>query len=172
VFSARTKTALTPVLSRRNGRGWKSGSFGRLRRLGTSFVAFAALSLFAPRLSAQDGRPDYRKPDQRPHHDDARLRSLGIVATQSKRLKLYTDGPIDRVQSVGPAADALYDALTEYFGPLPPARDRSEFAVTGYLMADKQKFRDAGLLPESLPPFLNGRHRDLEFWVNEQETDY
>ncbi|HEV8071729.1 MAG TPA: hypothetical protein VGP76_28695 [Planctomycetaceae bacterium] len=172
VFFVGAKTTLTPALSHRNGRGWKSGSSVRLCKLRIPFVAFAALSLFAPGLSAQDGHPDYRKPDQRPHHDDARLSSLGIVATQSKRLKLYTDGPIDRVQSVGPAADALYEALVEYFGPLPPARDGSEFSVTGYLMADKQKFRDAGLLPESLPPFLNGRHRDLEFWVNEQETDY
>jgi hypothetical protein len=27
-------------------------------------------------------------------------------------------------------------------------------------------------LPEDLPPFLNGRHQEQEFWVNEQETDY
>jgi hypothetical protein len=108
----------------------------------------------------------------RPQHDDARLRTYGISATQSKRLKLYTDGPLDRVKTIGPAVDALYDALTEYFGALPPARDRSEFTVTGYVMADKSKFRNAGLLPENLPPFLNGRHRDLEFWVNEQDTDY
>jgi hypothetical protein len=132
----------------------------------------AALLLFAARLPAQDVRPDYRRLMQQPRHDEARLRAMGINAIESKRLKLYTDGPLDRVKTIGPAVDALYDALTEYFGPLPPARDRSEFAVTGYLMADKQKFRDAGLLPEDLPPFLNGRHRDLEFWVNEQETDY
>jgi hypothetical protein len=135
-------------------------------------VACATLLTLSTYVAAQDVRPDYRRPDQRPHHDDVRLRSLGINVIESKRLKLYTDGSVDRVKSVGPAADALYEALTEYFGPLPPARDRSEFAVTGYLMADKQRFRDAGLLPESLPPFLNGRHRELEFWVNDQDTDY
>ncbi len=118
------------------------------------------------------GEPDYRIPDQRPKHDDAHLSALGINSIQSKRLKLYTDVPLDRVQLIGPSTDALFDALVEYFGPLPPARDKSEFAVTGYLMADKSKFRNAGLLPEELKPFLNGRHRGLEFWVNEQETDY
>jgi hypothetical protein len=144
----------------------------RLRQLGMLFVAFAALSLFTPALSAQDGRPDFRRADQRAKQDDSRLRSLGIAAIQSKRLKLYMDGSLDRVKSIGPAVDALHDALVEYFGPLPPARDGSEFAATGYLMTDKQRFRSAGLLSDDLPPFLNGRHRDLEFWVNEQETDY
>jgi hypothetical protein len=135
-------------------------------------VAAAALLVGVAPLSAQSARPDYRRSDDRPKHDDARLQALGIHTVESKRLKLYTDGPLERVKSIGPAADAIFDALTEYFGPLPPARDKSEFAVTGYLMADKQKFRNAGLLPEDLPEFLNGRHRGLEFWVNEQETDY
>jgi hypothetical protein len=146
-------------------------------------LAAVAVCLGATHLSAQTsgakaalpalaGEPDYRSPDQRPQHDDAHLSTLGIASIQSKRLKLYSDGPLDRLKSIGPAVDALYDALVEYFGPLPPARDKSEFAVTGYLMTDKSRFRNAGLLPEELPPFLNGRHRGLEFWVNEQETDY
>jgi hypothetical protein len=135
-------------------------------------LALAALLLHAAALPAQSVRPDYRVPDRRPNHDDARLQSLGIIATDSKRLKLYTDVPIERVKSIGPAVDALYDALSKYFGPLPPARDKSEFAVTGYLMADKNKFRGAGLLPARLPPFLNGRNQGLELWVNEQDTDY
>ncbi len=109
--------------------------------------------LFVPAAPAQNPRPDYRRPDQRPQHDDSRLRTRGIAAIQSKRLKLYTDGSLDRVKSIGPAVDALYDALVEYFGPLPPARDGSEFAATGYLMTDKQRFRNAGLLPDDLPPF-------------------
>ena len=125
-----------------------------------------------PASRTHAGEPGYRIPDLRVRHDDARLSSLGITSTQSKRLKLYTDVPAERVKSIGPAVDALFVALTEYFGPLPPARDGSEFAVTGYLMADKARFRNAGLLPENLRPFLNGRHRGLEFWVNEQDTDY
>jgi hypothetical protein len=132
----------------------------------------AAVLLVVPAAPAQSPRPDYRRPDQRPQHDDARLRTLRIAAIQSKRLKLYTDGSLDRVKSIGPALDALYEALVQYFGPLPPARDGSEFAVTGYLMTDKQRFRNAGLLLDDLPPFLNGIHRELQFWVNEQETDY
>jgi hypothetical protein len=117
-------------------------------------------------------RPVYREPDRRPQHDDARLKALGIQSYESTHLKLYTDVPAERVKSILPAVDAAYDALTEYFGPLPPTPEKTEFQVTGYLMADKELFRRTGLLPEDLPPFLNGRHRELEFWINEQETDY
>jgi hypothetical protein len=137
-----------------------------------AFVAIAVAFVFVPAALAQNPRPDFRRADQRPKQDDARLSSLGFASTQSKRLKLYTDGSLDRVKSIGPAVDALYDVLVEYFGPLPPARDASEFAVTAYLMADKQRFRNAGLMPRDLPQFLNGLHRDLELWVNEQDTDY
>ncbi len=120
----------------------------------------------------QSAKPIFRPPDHRPHHDDARLKELGIASFESKRLKLYTDVAAEKVQSLLPAVDAVYDALVDYFGPLPPNPERTEFQVTGYLMADKALFRRAGLLPEDLPPFLNGRHRGQEFWVNEQETDY
>ena len=30
----------------------------------------------------------------------------------------------------------------------------------------------AGLLPDNLPSFLNGRHRGQEFWLNDQDQDY
>jgi hypothetical protein len=97
---------------------------------------------------------------------------MGIAAYESRRLKLYTDVPAERVQSLPPAIDAAYDAWVDYFGPLPPTREGTEFQITGYLMADKELFRKAGLIPENLPPFQHGRHRGLEFWANEQETDY
>jgi hypothetical protein len=135
---------------------------------------FAAASVLcsAVALPAQSPRPDYRLPDQRRKLGDDALRAKGIVATESKRLKLYADVPPQHVTSIGPAVDALHDALTKYFGPLPPARDGAEFAVTGFLMGDQKRFRDADVLPADLPQFLNGRHRGQELWVNEQETDY
>ncbi|HET6327466.1 MAG TPA: hypothetical protein VFG04_22480 [Planctomycetaceae bacterium] len=135
-------------------------------------VVAVAICLVVGRLAAQTERPDYRLPDRRPRLDDDRLRSQGIVATESKRLKLYTDVPLQRVRSIGPGIDALYEALTKYFGPLPPARDGLGFTVTGFLMGEQKRFRDAGLLPADLPTFLNGRHRGQQLWVNEQDTDY
>jgi hypothetical protein len=116
--------------------------------------------------------PFFRRADRRPHFDDAKLQQLGIARFESKRLKLYTDVAAEKVQSLPPAVDAAYDALVAYFGPLPPDRRGTEFQVTAYLMSDKPLFQKAGLLPDDLPPFLNGRHREQEFWANEQEMDY
>lgn len=152
-----------------------------LRLPGSLVAAVLAVPIFfspcavGPADAGQGERsaePIFRSPDRRPRHDDARLRSLGIASFESKRVKLYADVPPERVQSLLPAIDAAYDALVGYFGPLPPNPERTEFQVTGYLMADKELFRKAGLLPADLPPFLNGRHHGQEFWVNEQETDY
>jgi hypothetical protein len=135
--------------------------------VGCSAVASAAENgLERPAL------PIFRAPDRRPRHDDAELKKLGIMSYESKRLKLYTDVSAEKVKTLLPAIDAAYDALADYFGPLPANPERTEFQVTGYLMADKALFHRAGLLPEDLPSFLNGRHREQEFWVNEQETDY
>jgi hypothetical protein len=135
------------------------------------------LSQLSAVAAAEDSRdelaaPVFRRADRRPHFDDAKLRQLGILRFESRRLKLYTDVSAEKVQSVLPAVDAAYDALVAYFGPLPPNPKRTEFQVTGYLMIDKPLFRKAGLLPEDLPPFLNGRHLEQEFWANEQGTDY
>src|SRR5579862_9355678 len=137
-------------------------------------VFVVAILAFVPSLKADDAstaqsvRPVFRPSDRRPRHDDAQLKTQGIAVFESKRLKLYTDVPAVRIKSVLPAVDAAFDALCDYFGSLPPNPEKTEFQVTGYLMADKELFRRTGLLPEDLPRFLNGRHRNLEFWVNEQ----
>ena len=44
--------------------------------------------------------------------------------------------------------------------------------MTAYIIQDKDAFRRAGLLPESLPPFLHGYQREAEMWVYEQPSDY
>lgn len=121
---------------------------------------------------AQGARPVFRPSDTRPRHYAARLMERGVRLYESKRLKLYTDVGAEKVKTIGPAVDAAYDALVEYFGPLPPTREGNEFQVTGYLMADQALFRRLGLLTEHVPGFLHGRHQGLEFWANEQETDY
>jgi hypothetical protein len=117
-------------------------------------------------------QPIFRKSDVRPRHDDAKLASLGIRVFESQRLKLYTDIDPKLAAKLPPLIDAAYIAWEAYFGKLPPNRERTDFQVTGYLMADKARFRDAGLIPGNLRPFVNGRHRGAEFWMNEQQYDY
>lgn len=117
-------------------------------------------------------QPVYRPSDIRPRHNDTQLKQAGIHVYESKHLKLYTDIDSKLAKPLPRYVDQAYLAWEEYFGPLPPDREGTEYQITGYLMIDKELFRKAGLLPDDLPPFLNGRHRGAEFWMNDQKDDY
>lgn len=133
------------------------------------------LASIAPSVTARSPtelQTVYRPDDDRPAHDDVALERAGIHRFESRRLVLYTDLAADRATALPQLVDALYDELVHYFGELPPARDGSEFQVTGYLMIDGDRFRSAGLLPDDLPPFHHGRHRGRRFWMRDQEYDY
>ena len=123
---------------------------------------------------AAPSQPDivYRPDDDRPRHDDAALERRGIHRFSSRRLVLYSDTPPAAVESLPALVDALYEEWTSYFGELPPARDGSDFQITGYVMADAERFAAAGLLPEDLPDFAHGRHRGRRFWMRDQQHDY
>lgn len=47
-----------------------------------------------------------------------------------------------------------------------------DFRMTGYVIDKKQRFHDADLLPDDLPPFLHGYQRGAEFWVYDQPSEY
>ena len=113
-----------------------------------------------------------RRADNRPQRDDEKLAQVGIHRYESKRLRLYSDIRPEIARTLPPVIDAVYDAWVSYFGPLPPNPERSEYQITGYVMADRAVFREAGLLPENLSGFQHGRHRDSEFWMDDQEFDY
>jgi hypothetical protein len=117
-------------------------------------------------------RPEFRPSDARLLHNDGRLAEFGIHKYESARLRLYTDIDADIAKKLPPVIDQAYDALVEYFGPLPPDREQTEYQMTGYIMADQDRFRAAGLLPADLPHFAHGSNRGSEFWMNEQPTDY
>ena len=114
----------------------------------------------------------FRPADERPKHDDKALERLGIRRYDSKRLILYTDIDPQVAATLPPVIDQAYIALSDYFGPIPPDRARSEYQMTGYLIKDEATFREAGLIPGDLPPFDHGRHRRNEFWMREQKYDY
>lgn len=117
-------------------------------------------------------QPIFRPSDSRPSHDDQRLIELGIRTFESKHLKLYTDIDPAIARMLPPLMDQAYAAWEEYFGPLPPDREGRDFQMTGYIMADRDKFRTTGLLPDDLPEFNHGRHRGQQFWMNDQEFEY
>jgi hypothetical protein len=113
----------------------------------------------------------YRPPDRRPAHDDAVLAAAGIHAYESRRLKLYTDIDPDVAKTLPPLADQLYEALVDYFGPLPLDPQGAEFQMTGYLIRDEVPFREQGLMDE-LPLLLHGKHHANRFWLRDQQQAY
>ena len=115
----------------------------------------------------------YRPSDNRPRHDDARAAELGIRRYESQHLLLYTDIDPAIAQTLPPLMDQAYAAWVEYFGPLPPDREGTEYQLTGYIMRDRDRFLAAGMLPDAAQTSLvHGIHRGSEFWMNEQEYDY
>lgn len=110
----------------------------------------------------------YRPSDRRLPRDDAKLARAGIHKYSSKRLLLYSDIAPAAAMPLPALMDRAYDAWEAYFGPLPPDREKSAYQMTGYIMSDKELFREAGLLPDDLPGFNHGRHRGQEFWMNDQ----
>ncbi|HEV2969094.1 MAG TPA: hypothetical protein VGY55_03830 [Pirellulales bacterium] len=102
--------------------------------------------------------------------DESRVRAAGIRKLTSKRLTLYTDMPSAAVVDELPEIfDQAVPQWCAYFGV-----DESKLADwhhTACLMQDKMRFEASGLLPPSLPPFLNGYTVRHESWVNNQTTD-
>mgnify|MGYP002622417612 FL=1 len=117
--------------------------------------------------------PVFRPDDARPLHDDQRAEALGILRYESTHLLLYTDIDPQVARTLPPLMDQAYGAFVEYFGPLPPAQDGAEYQMTGYIMADQDRFREAGMLPQQADDLLvHGIHRGSEFWMNDQEYNY
>jgi hypothetical protein len=104
--------------------------------------------------------------------DDEQLARNGIHRYESRHLRLYTDIPAEKAKTLPPLIDAVFDEWVKYFGPQLPDPNNTEFQITGFIMADAEKFRALQLLPADLPPFIQGRHRGAEFWMFEQATDY
>lgn len=131
----------------------------------------AAPAAGGPTRSGSSAGQVFRPDDDRPRHDDAALERVGIRRYASKRLVLYSDLPVGQVDRLPALVDAVYDEWVAYFGALPPARDGSEYQITGYLIGDLERFRSAGLVPEDVT-FAHGVHRGRRFWMREQEHDY
>lgn len=123
-----------------------------------------------PQKEAGSGR--FRIPDDRPPVNSDQLKRAGIFSYESQRLLLLSDLPANRVGSLPELADQLFKALETHFGSLPPATDGSEFQVTGYLISDRDRFENAGLMPDSTFTIKHGRHNNYEFWMFDQEDDY
>ncbi|MCA9063482.1 MAG: hypothetical protein KDA96_10500 [Planctomycetaceae bacterium] len=114
----------------------------------------------------------WRRSADIPRWDSAELSAAGISVYHSKHLTLVTDLPEEQVAMLPPLADRLFENLELRLGKLPPARDASEFRITGYLIAARERFQSVGLMPEEEFVIRHGRHLNYEFWMFNPTTDY
>ncbi|GIW95689.1 MAG: hypothetical protein KatS3mg110_3730 [Pirellulaceae bacterium] len=98
--------------------------------------------------------------------DSAAFRTLA-----GKHLELVTDLPpaaeTDELPAVFDAAVPLWAA---YFGL--PREQWQSFRPRAFLIKDAKRFRQAGLMPDDLPPFPTGFQRNGRIWLYEQPAAY
>ena len=102
--------------------------------------------------------------------DDARAAAAGIRKLPGRRLTLYTDlsgAEIDRLPAV---FEQAFPQWCRYFKV--KEDEHADWHMTGFLMKDKARFVEAGLLPEKLPPFEHGFSWGTVLWIYEQPSDY
>lgn len=103
--------------------------------------------------------------------DDAAAARAGIRKLASRRLTLYTDMPPGPEIEILPAVfDQAFPQWCRYFN-VSPTRQES-WKMTGFLMKDKARFLDTGLLPAWLPNFLHGYSVNDRLWLYDQPSDY
>jgi len=139
-------------------------------RLGRGAIAVLISVMFAcksPIFAAE-----FRSPDDRPRVDAKQVEKLGIRLFESQRIKLFTDIDPEIAKTLPNLVDQAFVAWEEYFGKLPPAEDGSDWQINGYLMKDKAKFEQAGLLKANLLDQFHGRQIGYQFWMPEQAQEY
>ncbi len=134
------------------------------------YLLMVLLVLNASRLSARE--MSFRRHDDRSPVDIAEAEKNGIQRYTSQYLTLFTDIEPEQAREVVTLVDQVYPTWESFFGKLPPARDKSPFQITGYLMRDPTRFQKAGLLRINLERIQHGQSEGYEFWMHDQASDY
>lgn len=95
----------------------------------------------------------------------------GFSKVSGKHIDLITDLPLD--DSIGELTAVFDAAMLEWCQvfELSPARVQS-WRAEAYLMRDRQRFIDAGLLPKKISQFINGFQLGDQLWLLEQPSPY
>lgn len=102
--------------------------------------------------------------------DDAKAAAAGIRKLPGKRLTLYTDLTGDEIDVLPTVFERAFPQWCKYFNV--HENDHPDWHMTGFLMKDKARFAEAGLLPDDLPPFEHGYSWGQMLWLYEQPSDY
>jgi len=98
-------------------------------------------------------------------------RDAGLRLIEGRHLVLATDRPVrdaDGVAELPAVFDEAFAAWCDHYGLQP--RDHADWRCFGCLVVDRERFRAAGLLPDSIPPFVNGFCDRNRFWLLDQSN--
>jgi len=98
-------------------------------------------------------------------------RAAGLRLLEGRHLVLATDRPVragDGVAELPAVFDEAFTAWCDHYGMDPDAH--AEWRCFGCLVVDRERFRAAGLLPDTLPPFENGFCDRNRFWLLDQSN--
>ncbi len=88
-----------------------------------------------------------------------------------KHIQLVTDLPVDdSIRELTAVFDAAMPEWCRYFGVDPS--ETTQWKTTACLMLERQRFKAAGLLPDTLPNFPHGFQFNDDLWVVEQPSQY
>jgi hypothetical protein len=103
--------------------------------------------------------------------DETQAATAGIRKLSGKRLTLYTDLLAQQEVDELPAVfEQAFSQWCRYFGV--EAAAVAHWKMQGFLIKDRQRFRQLGLLPDYLPPFNDGWSQGHELWLYEQPSAY
>ncbi len=95
----------------------------------------------------------------------------GIRRVEGRHITLVTDLPEDMALDELPKVfDQAIPQWAAYF-QVDPEKFR-DWHVKAYVMRNEIRFRNEGLLPNDLPPFLHGYQRGRSLWIREQPSAY
>lgn len=101
----------------------------------------------------------------------AGARRAGLRVIEGRHLVLATDRPSrdgDGVESLPRIFDEAFVDWCHHFAIDP--EDHREWKVFGCIVVDRERFREAGLLPDAVPDFAHGFCDRDRFWMTDQSN--
>lgn len=103
--------------------------------------------------------------------DKSKLRRQGVRLLEGRHATIATDLPASEpIDQLPQLIDAAVPLLTERFNL--DAKRTEDWRVLVMLLADREKFAAAGLMPRGNEEFPDGLSIGYELWVAEQPSDY
>ncbi len=133
------------------------------------FLLLALLVGHLPTISAQSESLSNSLSPRKVNEHRAAL--AGIRKLTGRHLTLYTDLAANPAVDELPAVfDAAVPQWADYFEI--DANKLQDWRIQGYLIHDRTKFAELGLLSETNANFANGYAQAHELWLEEQPSDY